>query len=311
MNGLMKNLAGLIILLVLSAGSLLAMPDSTLSSVSVRAYVELENTPLNGEVAYHVEIAWQGDLSEYQFDDINDPVVSNLKLRGSGSGNKVTMVKGKPQAVRSVIYYYTPQEIGMAYVDGATLTYENSKTHRQEYLITKRVSIKIGDPIAKKNKGFLPGSIVLWALLIGFVLAIIYALIRFFQQRNKVKELNEQKPLSLEEKYLSLLNDDIHPGNNKNEENLASIYKLLASYISERFAIPGTISNDILIDRLNALNQPAELIARIENLAGKADQIRFAGEKADPADIHLLYDSVELILKNNMQKLETGEEEKP
>jgi len=292
------------------AAPLFAMPDSTLSSVSVRAYVESEDVPLNREVVFHVELTWTGDLNKYQFDDVNDPIVSNLKLRGSGSGNKVSLVKGKPQAMRSVTYYYMPQEMGMGYIDGATLGYTNSETHQQEHLITKRVSVKISEPLAEETQEFLPGTILLWVLLIGFFLSIVYALLRFFQRRSQAKQLEEERPPGLEEKYLSFLRDDIYPGNNKHEENLAAISKLIYGYLAERFAIPGAITPEILRDRLMALNTAPDLVDRISALANKADKIRFAAEKADPADVHLFYDSVEMILKNNLDQSITGEEKK-
>jgi len=304
----MKKILGIAFILLFVSVPLFAAPDSTLSSVTVHAYVDADNVPLNREVVFHVELTWQGDLNKYTFDTVNDPVVSNLKLRGSGSSNKVSLVNGKPQAMRSVTYYYLPQEIGMGYIDGATLTYTNSASGRQEHLITKRVSVKIGEPLPEKKKEFLPGSILLWSLLIGFFAAVAYAMVRFVQRRKQGLEAEAQKPLSLEEKYLSFLKNDIHPANNKHEDNLSAIYKLLTGYIGERFAIPDVISSEILKDRLTALHIDPELQARVIRLADKADKIRFAAEKADPADVHLFYDSVEVILKNNLQQPNTGEE---
>ena len=64
-------------------------PDSIKSDILLRTFIESDNVPLNREVIYHVELRWQGDLNNYQIKDVQEPVLTNLTTRGSGSSNKV------------------------------------------------------------------------------------------------------------------------------------------------------------------------------------------------------------------------------
>lgn len=122
--------------------------DTSISDISLRTFVENESIALNREVVYIVQLKWQGELSRYKISEILDPDVTNLLIRGSGSSNKVTSnSEGKEISTKEIIYYFKPIEMGMGYINGITIRYEDTYTDKQESLIASRISVKIIDPI--------------------------------------------------------------------------------------------------------------------------------------------------------------------
>jgi hypothetical protein len=111
-----------------------------------------------------------------------------------------------------------------------------------------------------------------------------------------MEETEQQK--SLEEKYLELLHETIHPAGDSPNDNFNTLVRLLRSYLAEKtgktgFSIPDIVNdpewneqldNDIKV-KLNALYERSELI-------------KFAGENVSQSDFHMYYDTVELFLKN-------------
>ncbi|KAA3617823.1 MAG: hypothetical protein D8M58_00250 [Calditrichaeota bacterium] len=276
--------------------SLLAQNDPTSSQINLRTILENENVPLNQEVVYHVELSWKGDLDRYKISDIGDPVISNLTLRGSGSSNQlVTDIDGNPKSIRRVTYYFKAIEIGMAYIDGLTIQYIDTQLNNNETLIAQRIGIKIGPAIAGTEEEFMPGTIMLWLLLGGFIIALVYFLLRFMQRR-KTDEL-ENVEITLEQKYLSLQKDTIHLANGVTNENISALKKLLNSFIAERFSISDNIDLSTVVERLTQLKIPKEIIDKIESLYSKAELASFAGEKIDMSDLHMFYDTIEQALK--------------
>jgi len=221
--------------------NLKAQSDSISTNVSFKTYLENDYVPLNKEVVFHVELSWLGDLSRYQIDEIVEPSISGLDLRGSGSSNKLTIDEnGNPFSTKRVSYYFSPQSIGMAYIDGLTIQYKDANTGDFETLISQRIAIKIIDPVPSENdmNGF--ETFYPWLLLISIISLLAYFVWRYIQRRNAEK-IEPEIEKSLEEKYLDLMKENIHLTNNAQKENVSSLSKLLNSYLSEKFSIKGNI----------------------------------------------------------------------
>ncbi len=273
-----------------------AQTDSISSQINLKTILENENVPLNQEIVYHVELSWQGDLDRYKISDIGDPVISNLTLRGSGSSNQlITDPQGNPKSIRRVTYYFKAIEIGMAYIDGLTIQYTDIILDKGETLIAQRIGVKIGPPLENSNDDYLSGTIILWAMLTGFVLIVAFFVFRYLQRRKVVEK--EAPELTLEEKYIRLLTDTIHLANGATKANISALTKLLNSYIAEKFSIPGSVDSNIVKDRLAQLKVSEEIIGKIEIMHSKAELASFAGEKIDLADLHMFYDTIEQVLK--------------
>ena len=291
--------------------TLLAQGDSLNSDITLHTYVESDNVPLNSEVVYHIELSWPGELDEYDIGDISDPSVTNLALRGSGSSNRQTTDdSGNPKAIKIVTYYFKPLEIGMAYVDGITIQYTQKASNKSETLFARRLGVKISEPTEEPKKEFIPGTIVLWAILIGFLIIVAYFIFRYVQRRNKNQD-QQEKTVSLEEKYLDLLNQTIHLSNDASKENIASMRKLLTSYIAEKFSIPGNIEKNIVMERLEKSGIAKDYQAKIEQMYAKAELAQFAGEEIEVTELHIFYDTIEYILQklNTQQTSNSGNKE--
>lgn len=304
-----SRLSILILLLFLTTNSIaLAQNDSLSSNITLKTVLESDNVPLNKEVVYHVELSWEGDLDRYQIDEIVEPTVSGLNLRGSGSSNKLTNDKNaKPHSMRKVTYYFSPQSIGMAYIDGLTIRYKDNLTGDIETLISQRIGVKIIDPVISENDMTNMGTFFQWSLLIIFVLLAGYFGFRFFQRRKT--ENNEVEIIkSLEEKYLELMRETIHLANNATKENISSLNKLLNSYIAEKFSHVGTIDLSELKSKLENLGIAEDSITKIITMYEKSELARFAAEEINLSELHMYYDSIENILKeiDNNEKNNAG-----
>ena len=64
--------------------------DSVKSDITLRTFVEKESVPLNREAVYIVQLSWTGELGRYKINQVLDPDLTNLTVRGTGSSNKVT-----------------------------------------------------------------------------------------------------------------------------------------------------------------------------------------------------------------------------
>jgi hypothetical protein len=281
---------------LLFSSSLWAQTDSLYSAISLKTILEDDNVPLNHEVVYHVELSWEGDLNKYSIGEIGEPVMTNLSLRGSGSSNRLTTTKaGTPLSIKRITYYLKPLSIGMSYIDGLSVQYTDNDTGRKETLFAQRIGVKIVDPVASDNEKFMPGTILLWALLIGFVAALAFFLFRYIQRRPK-KEDETEEP-SMEEKYLELQSETIHLANGATKENISDLTKLLSGYIAEKFSITDNVDLPVIIEKLNILKIENESIEKISLMFEKAERVQFAAEEINMSDMHIFFDTIEQILR--------------
>ena len=288
--------------------NLKAQSDSISTNVSLKTYLENDYVPLNKEVVFHVELSWLGDLSRYQIDEIVEPSISGLNLRGSGSSNKLTIDEnGSPFSTRRVSYYFSPQSIGMAYIDGLNIRYKDANTGDIETLIAQRIAIKIIDPVPSENDMYGLGTFYPWILLIFIISFVAYFGWRYIQRRNSEK-VEPKIEKSLEEKYLDLMKDNIHLTNNAQKENVSSLSKLLNNYISEKFSIHGSTDAGQIETKLKDLKIDKDIISKIGSMNSKVELARFAAEEISSTELHLFYDSIEYILKevNNNENNNAG-----
>jgi hypothetical protein len=275
---------------------LFSQNDSLYSEITLKTFLEKENVPLNMEVIYHVELTWFGGLDDYRINEIIDPLITGLSLRGSGSSNKLLNENGKPKSVRRVTYYFKPQSLGMAYIEGLVIKYTNTITKDSETLSAQRISVKITDPVRKDGDGFFTGTFLQWILLIGFIVVVSYFLVRYYQRKDNRKD-EELPQLTIEEKYLELLYQTIHISTDSAKENISDLNKMLSSYIAEKFSIPGTVNEKIILDSLSRLKVDILLINKIKAMLEKIELARFAAEKIEVNEIHMFFDSIENIFK--------------
>lgn len=280
-----------------------SIPNNIDANIQLKTYLEQDEVPQNGEVVYRVELIWNGELDRYQISNIGDPVVSNLKLRGSGSSNRYFIDNaGNPKSIKQVNFYFTPIEMGMAYIDGIIIQYEDKVMAQKETLSAQRLGVKIVEPLDDPNAGMDLGLVVIISMVIIFVFIVIYYLSRFMKQRKLNAEAEQVRPLSMEEKYLELLGNIELSAENRNE-TLSSIVKLLNSYFSEKYNLVGSPEFDQIKGELDNVKVSMELQDKINNLYERDKLSKFAREQVAENELHLFLDSVEQLI-NNMREIE-------
>jgi hypothetical protein len=286
--------------------------DSIKSDIRLRTFVENEEVPLNREVVFHVELEWKGDLNKYKISEFPEPVVSNLTMRGSGSSNKVNSTpQGGTYSIKRRTFYFRPLEIGMAYIEGVLIKYDDTYLHHQESLISDRVGVKIVDPIPEADD-MLISKTWLYGVLILIVLSVSLFFYLRYRQRKKEERLQTLaiKKESVEEKYIRLLKETIHFNTDNIKDSLSDLSHLLNGYFSEKFHFPtANLATENLIEVLQEKGLSEETISRLNDFYKTANLVKFAGESVSDSDFHRLYDTVELILENQKVPFSEGEEE--
>jgi len=286
-----------------------SVTDSLESEIRLRTYVESENIPLNREVVYHIELRWQGDLSRYRISEIVEPAVTNLVTRGSGSSNKVrTSANGELISIKEITFYFRPLEMGMAYIDGVIIRYNDTLKDKEESLISSRVGVKIIEPLPEASGDGKLSRIIAGLIVVLILSAAIIFYLRY--RRNKKEALAKARAEfqeTIEEKYIRLLKETIHLNTDNIKDSLGDLTHLLNGYFSECYLIPAQSMSDQ--DLLNALKEKGlsqETLEKTEEFYKKANLVKFAAESVSDADYHRLYDNVELVLTH--QKSNNAEE---
>jgi len=274
--------------------------DSVRSDIVLRTYVEAEEVPLNREVVYHVELRWKGDLNRYQISKLNEPQLTNLVLRGSGSSNRDTGT----MAIKQFTFYLRPLEMGMAYIDGAKLTYTDTGTNTESSLLSSRIGVKIKEPLPEPGDSDL-FSVLMYVFIGILAIATAFLFIYRYQTRKnaELEKLQHENLETIEEKYLRLLKETIHLKKENIKDCMADLVHLIVGYLGEQFNLPaGNLTSKDMIDLLKDKDLGTEHLERLEDFLIRADLIKFAGEPVTESDFHRYYDTIELILENQRIK---------
>ncbi len=310
---MVKKLLGAIGLIAVLWGIGLAQNspgDSLASEIQLRTYLAKESVPLNKEVVYYVELSWTGDMNRYHILEISDPVLTNLKLRGSGSSNRFYIGKNnQPHSVKKITFYFTPLEMGMAYIDGITIKYEDTVTGQTGRLISDRLPVKIVEPVAQPGQGMNVGKTLIIAFLVLFLLTILFSLYRYYVQK-KQKQQDEPPQRTTEEEFLEELKETIRFGEVLPEKNFEAVRQLFDRYLKTKFGIlAGTEFPEIkAVFKAAALSD--DLLDKLEQSFKKAELVKFAGEPVSESDLHFFVDTLELIL-NEMNKRNNSKVQNP
>jgi len=277
--------------------------DSLPSEIKLRAYLQKDQIPLNEEVVFNVELSWLGDVGRYRVLEISDPVLTNLKLRGSGSANRFfTDENNQPHAVKTITFYFTPLEIGMAYIDGITIKYLDNKTNQTGRLISQRIGVKITEPVAHGDGKISSGKLILFFFIAVFLIFLIYSLKRYFEQK-KQQEILAEPQKTVEEETLEELRNQMRSSQLMPEQKFNQLLELLKGYFKKRFELPTTSAFFEIRLVLEKTGVSAEVINKLEQLFERAELVKFAGEPVSESELHFFIDTMELLL-NELNKKE-------
>jgi hypothetical protein len=273
--------------------------DSLKSNIELRTYLDQNEVPLNREVVYNVELSWSGELNDVNISDISEPVVTNLKLRGSGSANRYFIDdSGNPKSVKRITYYFTPLEMGMSYIDGVTVQYEDKRLTHKETLSASRLGIKIIEPLPEPGKGLDPGTILLIGIIVIFLAAVVYFVLKYLKQKKLNAERDADKPKTLEEKYSELLKNALDENSDNRNETLNAVGRLLNSYLGEKLGITPVQNYAMVENPLKELGVSDSTLTKLKTFYDRYELIKFAGEQISENELHLLIDTVELIINH-------------
>lgn len=270
--------------------------DSSSTQIALRAYLEQDEVALNREVVYQVELSWEGDLQRYHIVRISEPALTNLKLRGSGSSNRFYLDdNGLPHSVKQISYFFTPLDMGMAYIDGITVQYEDKTSGQAQSLSAQRLGVKIVEPIDEPGFGRDVGALLIISLAVLFLLVLAFFLAKFFRLRKQEKESNMPQK-TLEERFLDELsvlkleNGDARPLFEKTTS-------LLKKYFSEKYQLAQGAPFVDVKPHLEQAGIDSEVLGKLDDMFQRSELSKFAGEKISETEYHLFLDTAELILK--------------
>ncbi len=268
--------------------------------INLRTYVESSRVPLNRPVIFHIELSWLGDLNQYQIEPLEQPILTNLLLEGSGSENRIEPLEnGEVRAVKAITYRLKPLEMGMAYIDGIVVKYINQETGEENQLTSQRVMVEIVDPIPEPGGG--PWKSLLYIILFTLFFGVVgYFLIMFFRKRRQT--VQEQPVVPLPEEYLNRLAQEVDPrGTNLNEmvDRLARIFR---NYLDQEFHIRARESSTSeIIEKLRQTDLEDQDLVSLHRALERLDVIRFAQRPVDPNEFSQIYGVIEMFLRKRQQ----------
>ena len=303
----------IVFLVIVINGLCIAQSSDTLdteqSSIQLKTFVESSQVPLNGKVKYNVEVSWIGDLSRFQIKPIEQPILTNLLLVGSGSSNKLEPIEGNQfRAVKTITYQFKPVELGMAYIDGLTVQYEDNETGKKDELQAQRVMIEILDPIDEgKSGGF--KAVIYIALLIIFFGTMAFFLARYINKRKTHAEALPQD-VCLAQEFLTRISQDVDPKSNNLSEMTSRLSNIFREYLSRDFHISAKeASSQEIMQQLKIKKFDETDLINMKDMFIKFDLIKFAGEQVDPAEFSNIYGTIEAFLLKQIKNWESKQDE--
>ncbi len=298
----------LLVALWLPSGARGQAKADSLSAPEIRLTATLNKTrvPLNRTVRLTITLRWQGALDRYEVAEIEDPVVRNLKIVGTGSANRVDTQNGRPVAVKEYTYDLQPQELGMGYVEGMAVLYTDTVTGKSYRLVTQRLQVEATDPVPE------PGQRSQWWLGLVVVVALVAAggVVGWTVLRRRSREPEEPAApeVSLEEKVLEDLRQtvDVHRPDLPLPRAYADLSRLARRYLGEKFKLPGLeLTTDELLASLREKTLDDRLISQVEEVLRTCDRVKFSGSSGDRAEFERLYGIVELWLVRPAERPES------
>jgi hypothetical protein len=283
-----------------------SLSDISEQNITLNAYVESSRVPLNGMVVLHIEVSWPGKLSQYQIAPVSQPILTNLLLEGSGSENRlITGDDGEPHSLKAITYRLRPLEMGMAYIDGIVVKYEDRQNGLEDNLSTQRIMVEILEAIPENGDSTFK-SLIYIILLILFFVIMFYFIIKYFRKK-KVSEHEDKTAISVAEKYLQQLSQKVDPRGTNLDEMTQRLSRIFREYIHRDFNIPAKelSTNEILLQvkELDLQETDKEILSTVFK---KLDEIKFTGKLIDPNEFTSVYGSIEEFLLRRKQEFESS-----
>ena len=281
---------------------------SSFQAGAIKAAVQIDQkeVPQNRTVTCTIKVTWQGDLSRYEIEDIESPILTNLEEIGNSSSNSVGDAGGVMQAVRTYEYILQPIELGMAYIDGTIIEYKDTKYDETHRLVTDRLEIRVVKPIKKRTlKPFILAASAF--LFLAFLVSLGFVFMKRKQAREAELEKQAQALIPIEEKYLADFKKKVDLKSQSVVETFSSLSKIFRSYLSEKYQIPAMeITTKEITGKLNELAVSENIISQVDEILNSCDVAKFSGGQGEKSTLERAHTLVEDILNKNKNSM--GEE---
>jgi hypothetical protein len=285
-------------LITIAAGRILPAQEATRVQFSARV---LQNeVPLNRPAVYLVEIKWSGALAQIEFDQPETPKLSNFKLTGSSSSNRVGVENGVNTAVRVFEYTLKAEGLGMGYIEGLRVSYLDKAVNEKYSLAVDRLAVKVIDPLREPEDAPLG-----MAMMAGLLMTILAGLgVWQWEARQKKKELEQlarQATKPLEQEFLEHLQAAVDLISPETKSGFSAISRLLRQYLQRRFNIPvqGITAAEVTT-AYRALDSELARGMQLEEILQTCDVVKFSGESGDPARLARVYALAETFLRAHL-----------
>lgn len=278
------------------------------AAVELKTYVENSKVPLNRRVVFVIELSWVGDMSRYHLLPIPQPVLTNLMIEGSGSANRLEELPGgRYRSIRRFTYRLSPVALGMAYIDGLEIRYQDPQTGEVNSLISQRLSVQVIDPLPDSSNNVSP---FIYLLLLGLFFSVIaYFLVRYFKTRQAAAQA-PQREIPLAEQYLKILAQEVDPRGTNLREMALETARIFREYLSKQYHISTReASAEEIVDHLRSAGVSPEELRRVDDALQKWDLIKFAGAGIDPPEFSNLYGVVESFLSERKKEADANRQE--
>jgi hypothetical protein len=289
--------------------------DSLDIEITLSAFVEPKQVPLNHVLIFTVSISWQGKLQNIEIKEIEEPVLSNFEIIGTASSNRVIGTDTGKKSIKEVIYNLQPKTLGMGYIESVVLSYEDQKSNETHILRTQRIGVEVISPVVENTNSLIKNIWIIILLCLIVLASVILIYMLHFRKKGTITIPEEDKSL-MEEMFLNDLKESVDLKNPARRETYSILTKLFRKYLSEKYSISALeATTDELLHNMQNENIEESLLRKCEVLFTKADVVKFSGQEATQAELEDAYTVVETILESNLsqiraQQLKVEEESK-
>jgi hypothetical protein len=265
----------------------------------INAAVASEETPLNRQANYTIQLKWQGRLADIEFDPLEPPLLSNFKMVGSSSSNWVGLEDGRQTSIKTFAYSLQPEGLGMGYVEGMAVHYLDKATGEKHALYTDRLGIKVIEAVPEPNEAPLGLALTIGLLVCAGLVALVFHL-EARANKKEAARLAAMAEKPLEQEFLDELKSKVDINTTDLKEAFVALSKLMRRYLHRRYGIPAHgISTPEVMTALRQANLAEDEAVQVEEVLQTCEVFKFSGEAGEPARLARVYALTENFLQRN------------
>ena len=273
--------------------------DSVETAVTFKVFTSQTQVPVNRQIELTCQLSTMGELN-IEIGKIQDPVLTQLKIVGVTSSNKVIGTPSGRKAVKEIGYILKPEMEGMGYIEPVAISYVDKATGKTHYLTAQRLSVEILPAVKDKD-----AQSKLWIWIVGLVVLMSIGLFLVLQSRNKLKKEEEEPDQILEERYLAELKEGVSPEGPDFQNSFSTLSKMMRRYLADKYDVSALeLTTEDLIRQLKGIDSLSNIVEKLETIFKQTDIIKFSGQKTTAAELGQAYTVFESLLETNL-KIET------